>query len=240
MIVGGDLTREDLDKVDSTVNPSWSIYKQYKTIKLALNFGMGPDKFAKETGLKIGLAIKEFDKVHKACPAIRRLQRIVREAIVEDKYVEDPFGHIYSGRKEEAYKIVAYLVQGCGTGSVPKAMTVANYESIHSLDSDSPICSPYVRHPYTERYSYGVLCGTTHDECSGRISLGLPNKLIVKLIKELLYNMEGKFSSYFDGIPLRAKLAVSITNAAEQEEIDHRKDDFEDRLIAYIEKGRKQ
>lgn len=240
MILGGELTRTDLDKIDSTVNPSWSVYKQYKTIKLALNFGMGPEKFARETGLSTRLAVKEFAKVHKACPAIRRLQGIVREAIVHDKYIEDPFGHIYSGNKEDAYKVVAYLVQGCGTGSVPKAMTVANYETLHSLDSINILYTPYIQHPFTRKYSYGMLCGTTHDECAGRLSLGLPTKLIIKLIKELLYNMEGRFSHLFDGIPLRAKLAVSISNAAEQEELDHRKDDFEERLIYYIEKGKEK
>jgi RNase_H superfamily len=240
MILGEDLDRDKLEKRFSPTNPSWSVYKQYKTIKLALNFGMGPDKFSKETGLKIKDAIKEFNKVHKACPAIRRLQGMVRETIKENGFIEDPFGHIYSGNIDEAYKIVAYLVQGCGTGSVPKAMTIANYKTIHKYDTKEPMYDPYIKHPYTGRCSYGVLCGTTHDECAGRISLGLSEHRIVEIIRELLYNMEQKFSNLFDDIPLRAKLAVSISNAAAQEEIDHRKENFEERLITYIREGKKK
>ena len=50
--------------------------------------------------------------------------------------------------------------------------------------------------------------------------------------------MEEKFSPLFDGIPLRAKLAVSITNAAEQIELNHRRPDFEGQLTAIINSGK--
>lgn len=238
-IQGGNRTKEELDKIVSPVNPAWSVYKQFKTCKLALNFGMGIDKFAKTTGVSRQIAKKMFDQVHKACPAIKRLQDIVRRKIVEDKFIQDPFGHIYSGNPKEAYKIVAYLVQGCGTGSVPKAMTIANYETLHSCDSDNPIYWPNVRHRYKRTYAYAVLVGTTHDECAFRISLGLPTEEIIRMIRECMYNMEERFSKKFGGIPLRAKFAVSYTNAGEQKELNHHAEDFEQMLIRdYINEGR--
>lgn len=240
-IQGGNRTKEELDKIVSPVNPAWSVYKQFKTCKLALNFGMGIDKFAKTTGVSRQEAKAMFDQVHKACPAIKRLQDIVRTKISEDGFIQDPFGHIYSGNTKEAYKIVAYLVQGCGTGSVPKAMTIANYETLHSCDTEHVICRPYIRHPYRRTYSYAVLVGTTHDESGFRISLGLPTEEIVRLIRECMFNMEERFSEMFDGIPLRAKLAVSISNAAEQKELNHKAEDFESTLIRdYIDEGREQ
>lgn len=237
-ILGGERTREKLDEIKSKVNPAWSVYKQFKTIKLALNFGMGPEKFAATTGLKKQEATELFELVHKACPAIRNLQKIVRKTIAEEGFIPDPFGHIYSGKLEQAYKIVAYLIQGCGTGSIPKAMTIANFNSIHAMDRPKPIYKPYVYHPYKKMYSFAVLTGTTHDECAGRISLGLPTYRIIQLFRELLFNMEERFSPLFKGIPLRAKLSISIDNAAKTEEINHHASNFESRLTAMIEKGK--
>jgi hypothetical protein len=230
--------RKVLDSTPSH-NPNWSRYKLAKTVKLALNFGMGPSKFSETTGLPYRDAIKMFEEVHKACPAIRSLTNKVKRELEEKGYVEDPFGHRYSGEIDKAYKVLAYWVQGCGTGSIPKAMTIANYETMHSLDSTSPIYSPCIKIPYRKRYSYGVLCGTTHDESAGRISLGLPTRLITAMIGDLLYNMEGKFSKLFDNIPLRAKLSVSVTNAAEAEELDHNKTDFLAKLEKIIWKAKK-
>jgi hypothetical protein len=238
-ILGKEQSKEDLDSVHSRVNPAWSIYKQYKTIKLALNFGMGPDKFAGSVGLDRKKARMLFEQVHAACPAIRKLQRIVRDTIARDGFIKDPFGHIYSGDLNDAYKLVAYLIQGCGTGSIPKAMTVANFKTLHEMDCPFPMYYPYIFHPHKKIYSFGVLTGTTHDECAGRISLGLPNDRIVYLLRNLLYNMEERFSKLFD-MPLRAKLYVSLTNAAEVEEIDHQEiGSFEDKLITVINHGKK-
>jgi hypothetical protein len=240
-VLGGNRDRADLEKIDSPINPSWSIYKQFKTIKLALNFGMGPDKFADTTGLSRGDAVAMFDQVHQACPAIKHLQRLVREEIIRRGFVQDTFGHIYSGPIKQVYKVVSYLVQGMGTGSFPKAMTVANYETLHSLDTSIRPNIPCVRHPFTKVYSFGVLTGTTHDECAFRISLGLPEATILRLIRECIYNMEERFSDMVGGIPLRAKAAFSITNAAEQEEISHKREDFEQVLLEkYIKHGKKK
>jgi hypothetical protein len=241
-VLGGkERDRKTLEGIDSPVNPAWSVYKQFKTIKLALNFGMGPDKFSATTGLTKVIAKEMFEQVHEACPAIRQLQNLIRDRLDRDNFIRDNFGHIYSGPIKEAYKVVSYLIQGMGTGSFPKAMTIANYETLHSLDTFVPRHFPHIRHSVKELYSYGILTGTTHDECAFRLSLGLPPKVIIKVVRDCLYNMEERFSDKVGGIPLRAKIAFSITNAAKQEEMDHRAEDFEEKLLEkYIYAGKKK
>jgi hypothetical protein len=198
---------------------------------------MGSAKFAKQTKLTRKQAESSYAEVHRACPAIRQLLEIVVQEMKEQGCIRDPFGHIYAGNVKEPFGIVAYFVQGCGTGSVPKAMTIANYETLHSIDSNVCRCYPAFRHPYTKLYSFGLICGTTHDECAFRISLGLPTQEIIRLVRECLYNMEERFSPLFDNIPLRAKLSVSTTNAAAAVELEHKNPDgspskeFERRLI---------
>ena len=230
-------SRKELEEMDSPMNPQWSIYKTYKMCKLALNFFMGATTFSKKTGLDLREASKMFEKVHRACPAIRKIVGILNKEFRENKgYIKDVFGHIYGRGSsiqslQKMQHLVIYLVQGCGTGSVPKAMTIANYKTLHSIETDKPVWEPYLYHQFRKKYSYGTICGTTHDECAFRISLGLPEKKIVEIVKECLYNMEERFSPLFDGIPLRAQLAVSLTTAGDQVEIDHRKPDFERKLI---------
>jgi hypothetical protein len=60
--------------------------------------------------------------------------------------------------------------------------------------------------------SFGVLCGTTHDEIQGRISLLLEPDQIIATLQQMMEAMTSKFSPYFDNIPLRAKLYLSRTN----------------------------
>jgi len=238
-VLGTNYDKATLEGMINPINPAWSVYKQYKTGKLALNFGMGVKKFAKMTGLPLGEAEETFARIHRACPAIRQLQERVRRDLINEGRTRDAFGHIYTGSINQVYKVVSYLVQGCGTGSVPKAMTVACYNTIHEKDTDIRKSRFQVYHPYRRKYMFGVLCGTTHDELSLRISLALPTEDIVNLIGQLIHNMEDRFSDKFGDIPLRAKLAVSITTAAEQVELDHLADNFITRLVNdYIEVGK--
>lgn len=236
-ILNENYARKDLEEIVSPVNPTWSIYKTYKTVKLALNFFMGVDKFASTTGLPWAKASKLFAQVHEACPAIRNIGRMLSLQFKEKGFISDPFGHIYAHSKNE-HKMVPYFVQGCGTGSAPKAMTVANYRTLHLLDSNERLFTPCVYNRFTRKYAYGVISGTTHDECAFRISLGLPSVTIIGLLRDCLFNMEEKFSPLFDGIPLRAQLAVSITNASDQIEINHRLPDFEEKINEFITAGR--
>jgi len=224
-ILGGDRDKVELDSLSSPQVPHWSIYKQFKTIKLALNFGMGIDKFCKSCGVDEETGEHMFGLVHDACPAIRRLQRRVASDLAKIGHVTDAFGHIYTGSVRKAYKVVAYLIQGCGTGSLPKAQIRANYDTLREFDG-------YVRgqvgrrSPEHSRFKSGVMCGTCHDENSLRLRLDLGKTTIVAALQKLMYNMTDKFSPKFDNIPLRAKLYLSRTTCHEAEEVsinDHEK-----------------
>lgn len=207
-ILGGKLRgKKELDSIPSPQVPHWSIYKQFKTIKLALNFGMGVAKFCKSAGLDEDTGTHLFELVHDACPAIRRLQRRVAEDISKYGFVSDVFGHIYTGSVREAYKVVAYLIQGCGTGSLPKAQIRANYDTLREYDVVGGIKS-------------GIMAGTCHDENSLRLRLSLGQSTILTILQELMFNMTEKFSPKFDNIPLRAKLYLSRTTCEEREEVD--------------------
>lgn len=195
-ILGDNKTKDELDSIKSKQISHWSIYKLYKTIKLAINFGMGVKKFCRTLGIdeKVGRIL--FADIHKACPAIRDLQNRVEADLDSNGFVQDTFGHIYQG--SEAYKVVAYLIQGCGTGSLPKAQLRANYDTLHHW---SDIVG-----------SVGPLNATTHDESSGLLNLSIGEPAIHCILKELMENMTTKFSHKFDNIPLRAKLYLSTTN----------------------------
>jgi len=199
-ILGGNRTKDELDEIVSPQVSRWSIYKQFKTIKLALNFGMGVAKFCSTSGLDIKAGKKMFDLVHEACPAIHQLQTRVANELVKNGHVTDAFGHIYSGSPRQAYKVVAYMIQGCGTGSLPKSQIRANYDTLKERG--------------------GIVCGTCHDENAMRLPLSLGPKKIIATLQELMYNMTEKFSCKFDNIPLRAKLYLSRTTAYARQEIE--------------------
>ncbi len=201
-ILGGDRKKSELDHIPSPQIPHWSIYKQFKTVKLALNFGMGVAKFCTTSGLDAKVGRRMFDLVHEACPAIHRLQRRVANDLATKGKVTDPFGHIYSGEVRMAYKVVAYLIQGCGTASLPKAQIKANWDTLKKN------CG-----------GYGVMCGTVHDEQAMRLNLKLGKKHILATLQKLMFNMTELFSPKFDNIPLRAKLYLSRTTAYDKKEV---------------------
>jgi len=198
-ILGTNKTKKELDSIKSTQVPHWSVYKLYKTVKLALNFGMGIKKFCSTLGLDYDIGKSVFEDIHRACSAIRRLQAKVERNLRDKGYVQDSFGHIYQG--EEPYKVVAYLVQGCGTGSLPKAQVRANWETEERW-----------RKVLHKQDTFGALNSMTHDECSGLISLDIGEDYVKAFLREVMYNMTKRFSSKFGGIPLRAKLYLSTTN----------------------------
>lgn len=203
-ILGGERDKAELDSIPSPQFPGWSIYKQFKTIKLALNFGMGLDHFCHDSGVDKRTGKEAFELIHQACPAIKQLQNRIAADLNTKGRVQDVFGHIYTGEASKAYKVVAYLIQGCGTASLPKAQIRANWETIRELGSTD------VAH----------LSGTTHDEIELRLSLHLGTEKIFATLQKLMWNMTGKFSPKFSNIPLRAKMYLGKTNAAEVTEID--------------------
>lgn len=204
-ILGGTShTKNELDDKETfphPTNPTHSFYKGTKMVKLGLNFGMGPRKYSKETGLDLVSARESFDMIHDACPAIRNLQNKVANLLRRYGQVQDVFGHIYSGPIEKAYKVVAYFIQGCGTGSLPKAQIRANWETL-------------------QHRNRGIMCGTTHDDNSCRLPLDLGPSDIIATLQEMQYNMTEMFSPRFDNIPLRAKCYLSRTTEADKMEVN--------------------
>jgi hypothetical protein len=197
-ILRTNLTKKELEDIKSNQNENWSVYKQYKTIKLMLNFGAGVKKFSDVTGFGMSDAQKLFSDIHAACPAIHKLQQRVQRDLIRYGEVYDVFGHVYRGEPDMAYKVVAYLIQGCGTGSLSKAQLRANYDTLQAYNQ-----------LYTENVA--VLCCTTHDETAGRIDLSIGEDQIEEMLSALMFNMTKKFESKFDNIPLRAKLYLSTT-----------------------------
>jgi hypothetical protein len=201
-ILGGDRSKKELDEIPSPQFPGWSIYKQFKTIKLSLNFGMGVDHFCTDTGVDKRTGREAFNYIHQACPAIKRLQDRVAGDLVTKGRVSDVFGHIYTGDVKKAYKVVAYLVQGTGTASLPKAQIRSNYNTLRKMIGAES----------------AHLSGTTHDESELRISRFVNPEVFFATLQKLMFNMTDKYSEKFDHIPLRAKLYLSKTTAAERQE----------------------
>ena len=200
-ILGTNMNKKEMDSQPSPVNNKWTLYKQFKTVKLAMNFGMGTNSFAEKNGLSHYEAKQLYETIHKACPAIRNLQRRVESDLLRFGYVQDPFGHIYSGK--EAYKVVAYLIQGCGTGSVPKAIARAIYDILHG-------CFPS---------GTAHLCGLVHDEIQFRIHLSQSSTNIANAVRECFDACTKRFNHLFAGIPIRCKLYITKTNLADLKEI---------------------
>lgn len=217
-ICGTNKTKEELDDKElsrSVQIPHWTVYKQYKTGKLGLNFGMGAKKFGKLFGLTQDAMYSTFDDIHRGCPAIKELQHRVAFDLSTRGYVEDVFGCRYSGPPRMAYKVVAYLIQGCGTGSLPKAQIRSNWETLRSFDRRMP-----ARIRRTTKS--GVMCVTTHDENGGRLNLELGPEYCLQALQRMHHNMTKKFSHLFDNIPLRSKMYLSRTTASDhdREEVD--------------------
>lgn len=200
-ILSSNKTKTELEAIKSPQIPHWSVYKAYKTAKLSLNFGQGATAFSGKLGLDIKKGREVFADIHRACPTIKQLQNKVEASLQLHGYVQDTFGHIYQG--DEAYKVVAYLIQGCGTGSLPKAQIRANYETLHKWSDQLGV-------------NVGPLCKTTHDENSGLLRLDLGEEVITTILCEIMDNMTKRFSPKFDNIPLRAKLYLSVTNTADK------------------------
>lgn len=223
MIYGTKRTKDEWDdkkKYPHPAVPHWSIYKGTKTVKLAVNFGMGVAKYCKFNGVDTEIGRALFKELHEGCPAIKSLQQRVARDLRGAGYVQDALGYRYSGPAEKAYKVMAYLIQGCGTGALPKAQIRANWESLRRFDRHMP------ERLRRQSIKCGVMAGTTHDENGGRIDLRLGDEQILQLLQKIMFNMTAKYSPLFDDIPLRAKLYLSKTTAGKAIECkitDHEK-----------------
>jgi DNA polymerase I-like protein with 3'-5' exonuclease and polymerase domains len=97
-------------------------YKRIKSTKLGMNYGLGVGKFSVMNSIPRGEAELLFAQVTAACPAIRRLQRMVAGEMSRRGFVRDPFGYIYHGEPRMAYKVVAYMIQGCAAALMKAAI----------------------------------------------------------------------------------------------------------------------
>lgn len=227
-----DKTKKELDSIPSKLNPQWSVYKQFKTTKLALNFGLGVAKYCRTAKLPERAGKASYAQVLSACPAIRQLQKRIAQDLIQKGYVQDVFGHIYSGGTRIAYKVLAYLIQGCGTGSLPKVQMRSNYDTVHQWDQPIQLTTAAAKKGRKTNSSclaydemrriahYGLMSGTTHDENGGRLSLDLGSEKIIATLQQMMFNMTEKYSDRFDGIPLRAKLYLSRTYTSDRIEVN--------------------
>lgn len=192
---GTTKTKDEWDNIQFDANPVWSIYKAFKTAKLAANFSMGARKFAATHRCSLEVAQSILSSLHEAQPAIKQLVRDITAKLQKRGVVYDPFGHAYSGPIDKAYKVVAYMIQG----------TAASLLKMILWD----ILAIQDRFP---RQFKG--CATVHDSIVFRMHKSLGLSTILEILDECRYISTEKYSSYFDDIPLRSKPALSTTNWA--------------------------
>lgn len=175
-------------------NPAWSIYKAFKTAKLAANFGMGSRKFSKTHRCTLEAANEILGALHTAQPAIKDQIQEVTNLLKRHGTIYDPFGHAYRGPIDKAYKCVAYRIQGTAA-SLLKMMLWDVGELFEREDLEC--CQ---------------LVATVHDSIIFRLHSSLGLERILRILKVIRKITTEKYSPLFDGIPLRSKPSLSITN----------------------------
>ncbi len=165
-------------------------YRMIKSTKLGMNYGMGARKFAAYHNLPLGEAQAMFRRITDACPAINQLQRKVAAQLSKRGYVQDPFGYRYHGSPDKAYKVVAYMIQGCAAALMKCALVRVDQIKgvlIHNVVHDD-------------------LFVTTPQEGAKRLARQVRDAMI-------------DFSDLFDGIPLRVECCMSTTSWGDKKEI---------------------
>jgi DNA polymerase I-like protein with 3'-5' exonuclease and polymerase domains len=95
------------------------LYQAYKHAVLGIQYGVGPDTFAKTLREKFALPYSPLEcdaiyaKVKSRFPQFRRLQRAMSSIVEKQGYILDDFGAIYYVPENERYKAVNYYAQGC-------------------------------------------------------------------------------------------------------------------------------
>ena len=109
-----------------------------KNINFGIIYGMGPKKFCEmvnkeypDFDMTYGQARDYINKYYLAYQKVRTFTWRVPQKILEVGYVHDIFGRKYTCPKNESYKGVNYLIQGCAAGIIKKAMS-----DIHQLLED--------------------------------------------------------------------------------------------------------
>lgn len=167
-------------------------YKGIKSTKLGMNYGLGWRKYASMNGLSLEEAKASFDQVSAACPAIKLLQDKVASQLMKQGHVRDPFGYIYHGPARMAYKVVAYMIQGCAAALMKCAIA-----RVHEIDG------------VTARLTiHDSIYFTTRD-----------NKQQWELARQAQLAMTD-FSYLFDGLPIRVDTFRSVTTWSDKKRVN--------------------
>lgn len=164
-------------------------YKRVKSTKLGMNYGMGWRLFAKVHDLPGDMARRMFNDVYRACPAIRTLQKDVAVALQQYGFVEDVFGYRYHGVPDKAYKVVAYLIQGCAAALMKSA--IIRVAAIPGIQ----------------------LHLTVHDE----LFISTADTPLQWALARRVRHAMTDYAHLFDGIPIRVEAYRSTTNWADKQ-----------------------
>jgi DNA polymerase-1 len=100
-----------------------------KNINFGIIYGMGPKKFCTmvneqypDFNMTYTDARGFINKYYKTYQKVRTFTWRVPQKILDVGYVKDIFGRKYTTPRDEAYKGVNYLIQGCAAGIIKKAM----------------------------------------------------------------------------------------------------------------------
>jgi DNA polymerase I-like protein with 3'-5' exonuclease and polymerase domains len=167
-------------------------YKLYKSGKLGMNYGLGVKLFSRMFNIPLAEARSIYSQIYRACPAIKKLQNEVADALNQYGCVVDPFGYCYHGTEEKAYKVVAYWIQGCAAALMKAAIVRASV-------------IPGVK-----------LRLTVHDEIYFTTKDDFMAKHTARKVKHAMTD----FSHLFGGIPIRVECFMSRTNWADKKRID--------------------
>jgi len=100
-----------------------------KNINFGIIYGMGPKKFCTMVNeqyphfnMTYTQAREFINKYYATYQKVRTFTWRVPQKILDVGYVTDVFGRKYTTPRDEAYKGVNYLIQGCAAGIIKKAM----------------------------------------------------------------------------------------------------------------------
>lgn len=135
-----ELCKEDSDLHSRTCQAVFGeVTKEKRNLSKNINFGiiygMGPKKFCEMVNrqyphfeMTYTQAKMFINKYYQTYPKVRLFTWRVPQKILDVGYVTDIFGRKYTCPRNESYKGVNYLIQGCAAGIIKRAMT-----NIHTL-----------------------------------------------------------------------------------------------------------
>jgi len=166
-----------------------------KNINFGIIYGMGPKKFCTmcneqypDFNMSYTDARSFINKYYATYQKVRTFTWRVPQKILDVGYVKDIFGRKYTTPRDEAYKGVNYLVQGCAAGILKKSMI-----ECHDLLED--------------KKSNMLLC--VHDELVFEIHES--EEYLVKQLKDIMEDYE-TFR-----VPLKVNIEKTSTNWSDKE-----------------------